>query len=96
MLVISRKNGESVHIGTDVTITVKRTSSGGVKLCIDAPTHVRIVRAELPPLEAGPANHGETKSPGDSGSDVSNRPVQRLSTEDAESSDEPDSRAKAA
>lgn len=95
MLVLSRKDGQSVHIGTDVTITVKR-SGNGVKLCIDAPNHVRIVRAELPPLEAGPANHGETQSPGDSGSDVSNRPVQRLSTEDAESSDEPDSRAKAA
>lgn len=46
-LVLTRRAGESVEIG-DVTVTVHEfTSGGGVKLVVEAPTHVRIMRSEL-------------------------------------------------
>ncbi len=50
MLVLSRKPGESIQIGRDITIKLIRVSGGRVRLAIDAPATVRICRAEI--LEA--------------------------------------------
>ncbi|MEZ6127893.1 MAG: carbon storage regulator [Planctomycetaceae bacterium] len=47
MLVLSRKPNESISIGNDITVTVLRTTSGGVRLGIEAPPDVNIVRSEL-------------------------------------------------
>lgn len=47
MLVLSRKEGERLCIGNDVTITVNRISGNRITLGIDAPRDVRIVRGEL-------------------------------------------------
>ena len=47
MLVLTRKATESVRIGGDVVVKVIRTGKGTVKLGIDAPAHVRVLRAEL-------------------------------------------------
>ncbi len=47
MLVLSRKQGESLRIGTDVCVTVVSTSGGQVRLSIDAPEDVTIYREEL-------------------------------------------------
>lgn len=52
MLVLSRKPGESLTIGENVTIKVVRTQGGRVQLAIDAPREVAIRRSEL-------AKHGE-------------------------------------
>ncbi len=52
MLVLSRKAKEKINIGHDITITVVRITSGNVRIGIDAPPHVVILRGELPPLEA--------------------------------------------
>lgn len=49
MLVLSRKEGERIRIGDDVQLVVLRSSSGGVKLGIEAPRQVRILRSELQP-----------------------------------------------
>jgi len=46
MLVLTRKKGEEIKIGDDVTVTVVRTGKV-IKLGIEAPTGVRIIRAEL-------------------------------------------------
>ena len=48
MLCLSRKLYESIKIGEDVTVTVVRLGSGSVRLGIEAPKNVRIVRTELP------------------------------------------------
>jgi carbon storage regulator len=47
MLVITRKIGESLIIGDDITVTVVKVASGGVRLGIQAPAEYVIVRNEL-------------------------------------------------
>ena len=47
MLVITRKSNEGVRIGDNITVTVVETSRDRVKIGIDAPADVRIIRNEL-------------------------------------------------
>ena len=47
MLVISRKKGESVLIGEDVEITIVKIENGTVKISINAPKEITILRTEL-------------------------------------------------
>ena len=47
MLVLSRKEGESVQIDSTIQVTVVSINKGRVKLGISAPDHVNIVRDEL-------------------------------------------------
>jgi carbon storage regulator len=47
MLVLTRKQGEQIRIGDDVVITVVRTKGKGVRLGIQAPAHVPVLRAEV-------------------------------------------------
>ena len=47
MLVLSRKVGERIWIGDDIAITVVRLTSGGVRIGIEAPTELAVVREEL-------------------------------------------------
>jgi carbon storage regulator len=47
MLALSRRAGQSLAIGTDVTVTVVRLEGDRVVLAIAAPREVRIVRGEL-------------------------------------------------
>ncbi len=47
MLVLSRKPGERILIGDDVTITIVRIGPNNVKVGIDAPREMNIVREEL-------------------------------------------------
>ena len=47
MLVLSRKVGERIVIGDNITVVVNRVSGNRVSVGIDAPSNVRIVRGEL-------------------------------------------------
>lgn len=47
MLVLSRKPGEKIYIGSGITITVIEVKGNKSRLGIDAPDDVPIVRAEL-------------------------------------------------
>lgn len=47
MLILTRKPGESISIGNDVKVVVLRTSSGQVKLAVEVPPSVDIVRGEV-------------------------------------------------
>jgi carbon storage regulator len=47
MLVLSRKPGEKIHIGAGITVTVTEVKGNKVRLGIEAPRDVPIVRAEL-------------------------------------------------
>ncbi len=47
MLVLSRKLNEKITIGENITITVVRVSGNTIRLGIDAPRDVRVVRGEL-------------------------------------------------
>jgi carbon storage regulator len=47
MLALSRKRGEQVVLGNDITLTVVEVEGNRVRLAFDAPDQVRILRAEL-------------------------------------------------
>jgi carbon storage regulator len=47
MLVLTRKQGEAVVIGSDIRMKVLRVRSGGIRLGIEAPSDVVILREEL-------------------------------------------------
>ena len=65
MLVLSRRPGEKVLIGQDVTLTVLQVAGGRVRLAIEAPGQVRILRAELGAWRRDPAaGPARTNSPG--------------------------------
>ena len=47
MLVLTRKQGETIQIGDSVVIKVISTGRGKVKIGVDAPATVRVLRGEL-------------------------------------------------
>lgn len=47
MLVLSRKVGERVLIGDNIAVTIVRIGQGGVRIGIEAPTDMLVVREEL-------------------------------------------------
>ncbi len=54
MLILRRRAGETLLIGDNVKLTVMDVYEGGVRLAIDAPKSVQILRSEL--LQAVDAN----------------------------------------
>jgi carbon storage regulator len=49
MLVLSRKNGESIVIDGTITVTVLAFTGNVVRLGIEAPKEISILRSELSP-----------------------------------------------
>jgi carbon storage regulator CsrA len=47
MLVLTRKAGEKIRIGDNITITVCELEGNKVRIAIEAPRHIRILRNEL-------------------------------------------------
>ncbi len=47
MLVIGRKPGEYIMIGNDIRVEVVKSKDGDLRLAIDAPKDIRIVRGEI-------------------------------------------------
>ncbi|HVA48324.1 MAG TPA: carbon storage regulator [Pirellulales bacterium] len=47
MLVVTRKVNQSIQVGDDITITVVRVGQGTVRIGIEAPPHLSILRREL-------------------------------------------------
>ena len=47
MLVVTRKQGESILIGDDKEISVSKIEDGSVKIAIQAPREMSILRKEL-------------------------------------------------
>lgn len=47
MLVLTRKLGEGIVIGDDVTITIVEMKGGNVRIGIDAPRNKKIYRQEI-------------------------------------------------
>lgn len=56
MLVVTRKRGEKVHIGPDITVMVTKVlPNGAVRIAISAPPDVIIAREELLAQKPGAA-----------------------------------------
>lgn len=62
MLVLTRKLLEKLYIGDNICITVVRLEGGQVRLGIDAPREVPVVRAELVSERRTPAPHKDSRS----------------------------------
>ena len=73
MLILTRKVGETIRIGDGVTVRVLEVRGSQVRLGIEAPAEVRILREEiyeatrdgagaLPPAAEGPPANGAARS----------------------------------
>ncbi len=60
MLVLSRKVGEKILIGDDISVTVVRVAQGTVRIGVEAPQSLQIVREELKSQKQ--AERAETES----------------------------------
>lgn len=47
MLVLTRRAGQTIHLGEQIKITMVRVRGGQVRLAVDAPKDVPIRRGEL-------------------------------------------------
>ncbi len=52
MLVLTRRIGEQIQIGEHVVVTVVKLAGGGVRLGIQAPSEMTIMRGEVAAAEA--------------------------------------------
>lgn len=50
MLVLSRKSGQRIMIGDNIVITVVRTGRDAVRIGVEAPKDVKVIREELQEL----------------------------------------------
>jgi carbon storage regulator len=63
MLVLSRKVGERIWIGPEISVTIVRVAGGAVRLGINAPPELAVVREELKvKIEAEQAQAAEANS----------------------------------
>ncbi|GIX04231.1 MAG: hypothetical protein KatS3mg114_0100 [Planctomycetaceae bacterium] len=65
MLVLSRKPGEKILIGDNVTVTIVRIGPNTVRLGIEAPREMNIVREELcqtSPTSPASSSNGSQKT----------------------------------
>ncbi len=60
MLILQRRKGQSLSINDNITLTVVDTGSDWVKLAIDAPKEVPVLRSEL--KEAAAENQQASKT----------------------------------
>ena len=66
MLVLTRKADEEILIGNDIKITLIRVRGNSVRIGIDAPREVRVVRGELESLDTKTEDDTEILSPRES------------------------------
>lgn len=62
MLVLTRKAGERIWIGDDISVTVVRITGGGVRLGIEAPHELPVVREELKQRLLEEISNGESNA----------------------------------
>ncbi len=49
MLVLSRRVGQRIQIGEEIEVTVVRIAPGVVRIGVEAPSHMTVVRDEIAP-----------------------------------------------
>ena len=47
MLILRRKKNESILIGDNIRVTITECASNGVRLAIEAPKQISVIREEL-------------------------------------------------
>jgi carbon storage regulator len=74
MLVLTRRAGESIRIGDDIEVVVRRVAGNRVTVAVAAPRDVRILRGELQRFDDPPSGHKNGR---------------RIATQDRNAVDEP-------
>lgn len=69
MLVLTRKTQEQIHIGDNITISILKLKGNAVRIGIEAPRDVRVLRGELPTFD-DVTIEAEVSSPATSNSEV--------------------------
>jgi len=64
MLVLSRKESESIVINENIVVTIIRVAGGGVRIGIEAPREIRIRREELAVNPEAPSSTNAVALPG--------------------------------
>jgi carbon storage regulator len=54
MLVLSRRESQRIQLGESIVLTIVRVSGDRVRLGIEAPANVRVLRGELQPHQSIP------------------------------------------
>jgi carbon storage regulator len=62
MLVLSRKESQRIRLGDSIVITVVRVTGDKVRLGIEAPRSMLVLRDELEPLEPKPLEPGKQET----------------------------------
>jgi carbon storage regulator len=75
MLVLTRKLMEKLFIGDDICVTVVRLEGGQVRLGIEAPRDIAVVRAELLPERDAATQKAAIRPPMGLRTEVRSRPV---------------------
>ncbi len=65
MLILSRRVGESVIIGEDISVTVLRVKGNQVRLGVEAPKHLSVQRAAIADLAKPEDVAAQDESSGD-------------------------------
>ena len=60
MLVLSRKSMESIEIGDSVVVTVLEIRGNKVRIGIDAPKEIHVLRSELQDQVSDPSGNGSS------------------------------------
>lgn len=66
MLVLTRKAQERIVIGDNITVSILKIKGNTVRVGIEAPRDVHVVRAELPRFEVEIELEGEAETESDS------------------------------
>ena len=61
MLVLSRRERERVRLGESIVLTIVRVSGDKVRLGIEAPDDMLVLRDELDPFQPSPAGTGKSR-----------------------------------
>lgn len=62
MLILSRRESERVYLGEDIVLTIVRVNGDKVRIGVEAPPNIKILRTELE-LDASPDNSMHPSSP---------------------------------
>ncbi len=68
MLVLTRKVGERILIGENICVTIVRIAPNGVRIGIEAPAEMVVMRQEL--SDAGPLSEAGQQSPREPAADT--------------------------
>jgi carbon storage regulator CsrA len=67
MLVLTRKASQQIQIGDGIVITILQVKGNTVRVGIEAPREVRVIRGELESLDDGRSAAGRGRSGSDAG-----------------------------